>query len=255
MDYSQRLLTLGNYWSKYYFECNELDISHYEDSRNCFSDIFHCIDVEELPFTFGLLVCRTNKLTDKNYGHRCFLNDDEIVKYIEQLQQIVDFEYTISVINEHFIEIEIRSEKMRLIQFKWLLTGLRNLYERSNSVVLNECFKLIEYGFIKTDEIISLFLLLLRFYNIDSLHSWVNDYICFPLENKQFKEHLSTTDDKLVNHLFDYREIKPFLPFNSIVEYKYKYDYKALKYKWENNYRPYLNLLKKENNSLEYIIY
>jgi hypothetical protein len=126
-------------------------VAHFYDSEtNSYSEVFKNIKMSLKMF------CKND---DENFcANLCLLNKEEIILWMEELKYIYDFKYTLSLNeSESFYIIDLEIPLANKPQFLWLLTGIRNMYESKNALVLKDMFRFIELGLVQPDSLINLF--------------------------------------------------------------------------------------------------
>jgi hypothetical protein len=126
-------------------------VAHFYDSKtNSYSEVFKDIKMSLKMF------CKNDD--ENSCANLCLLNEEEIILWMEELKYIYDFKYTLSLNeSESFYIIDLEIPSANKPQFLWLLTGIRNMYEASNALVLKDMFRFIELGLVQPDSLINLF--------------------------------------------------------------------------------------------------
>ncbi len=256
MNYHDNLLGFSNYCAMYLFHQGGTvqDFMDMKYRKVCFSSIFRMSIEDNVPILLKLKICKTNYLLKSGYNHKMLISVNDLKMWLDQINQIVSFEYDLIKQDDNFYELQIDNLIVSKFQLKWLLTALRCCYEDEKSITLYETFSLLKQGLIETTEILSVFLLLSRFYPTRECHSLLfTNKIPTVISNMELKDILANkTDIDYVNNILKYNF---HLEYNKYIdpELKRKADKKSIIAKYETSYKPYFLFLQENNLLPEYI--
>ena len=91
----------------------------------------------------------------------CFISPKQLEWYLEELKQIVPFEYTLTKADKKFLHLKVSTRGLSKYENKWLLTSIRSCYEFPSSFALREAITFKDHPSFEGENIINLFHMIL----------------------------------------------------------------------------------------------
>ncbi len=173
---------LGNDRSWYKFISDEHSVDMY-DGDVCFCEIFESFYDDDVYTNINMNIIFFKNVTDKNCHttNRTLLTESELHNWFKVLQKVSYFDYTLQLLDADRYMMNIRVDQANKLQLLWLLTGIRNVYENLNALVLKDVYKLMRFGLISSENTINIFKVLMTTYKWGSSQTWDSGSGCLQI--------------------------------------------------------------------------
>lgn len=167
------------YDTRYFANINGQEVNFKDSSQACFSKLFYQIldglPNKSIPLHFELILCLSNDRLEKNYSNRVFLTQEEIRYYLNELSNMIKFEYELKKQANNEYILDIKSNEIPY-KYKWFITCLRYMYEYPFNLALKDAV------FLKTNKKF-VNINLLNVFNIigssmSSTYGWNTNHTC-----------------------------------------------------------------------------
>jgi hypothetical protein len=130
-------------------------------------------------------------------SHLMLINKREMILWFNQLKKVVPFNYSIITMPTRY-DVTLHLGTINKIKFLWLLTGIRNVYERNSAIYMKELFSLIKFNLVKPDNLINLFKILHSECNFTSGQCWFHKGYLIELEDLDLlKQKINKTPERI----------------------------------------------------------
>lgn len=129
------------YDTRYSANIYNKEVNFLNSSQACFSKLFYQIldglPNNPTPLHFTLILCLSDDRLAKNYSNRVFLTQEEIRYYLNELSNMITFEYELKKKDDNEYILAIKSNETPY-KYKWFITCLRYMYEYPFSMALKD---------------------------------------------------------------------------------------------------------------------
>ncbi len=167
---------IGSDRSYYYFKSDQKswdakggDVC-FARSRDTFCVLSNGTQVPETNIHVTLWFFNKSCQQNANLSNSCLITEEECRVWFDFLKMIFPFEYEFNVDaeNPNRFKMEIYVTKATKVQYVWLMTAIRSVYERVNALVMMDVFNLLKYELVQTDNLMDLFKVIMSCMNFMS---------------------------------------------------------------------------------------
>lgn len=160
--------------SFYIYKSDEVSYLNQSKGATCFYNSVQSFNSNSVQSNIELYLRVFHKEIEeyKFISHLSLLSKDEVKYWFSILNKVVPFSYKLYDLDDNSWMIEIKIEKIKKLQYLWLITGIRNIYENFNALIIRDVFDLKYNGLIIHDNLINVFNVLFSVTNWYSTQTW-----------------------------------------------------------------------------------
>jgi hypothetical protein len=189
---------IGSDKSFYIFKANNIKRIDYSNGKICFAPIvkiynnkpFNNYCLKKIKMTIKFF--KTNCDENVSLSNKTLLNKDELIIWFESLKQVFDYDYSLFDVDKDFYLMDINIESANKVQFLWLMTGIRSVYEKVGALVIRDVFTLISDGVISSNNIINIFKIFFISMCFENTQTWYSSMFLPKLMTKEEQSHIVT---------------------------------------------------------------
>lgn len=209
----------------------------------------------------------------ENYtSNRCNISMEECIIWFDFIKKLFPFEYSISIDSENnnMYYMNICIKKANKLQYLFLMTAIRSVYERTNAIVMRDVFNLIKYELVSTDNLMDVFKIIMSTMQFSSGQTLFYSDIIIPLRSvSSYVEKLEKCDFSEIQNIdyyFNSSHVKTCLVLkkfgsnnifkpSSIGKYEDLFDKDKIIERYKKYYRPVIEYHKKNKTLPEDFYY